>query len=54
MIEGRRVRSTTTGQVGVELTPFGWPRFEIRLVLWDGDTEARMVGLSVLEDEVAS
>lgn len=47
----RRVRSKTTGRVGVELTPYGWPRYEIRSVLWDGDDKPSVVGITVLEDE---
>lgn len=49
----RRVRNKNTGRVGVELTPYGWPRYEIRLVLWDGDDEPTSCGISVLTDETA-
>lgn len=49
--KGRRVRNKNTGRVGVELTPYGWPRYEIRHVLWDGDDTPTVVGITVLEDE---
>lgn len=48
---GRRVRNKTTGRVGEELTPYGHFRYELRLVLWDGDDEPTLCGISVLTDE---
>ena len=51
---GRRVRNKNTGRVGVELTPYGFPRYELRLVLWDGDDEASLCGLGALTDAADS